>query len=240
MNKLDNKPDYDQVLLKKSDNKANINQCSLNVYEQYLKKTATSHTTRLDNPVNSSYEHTDNAVQEPQQSVPNHKNVTTIDKVTTSHNKADKSNKILIVIGTICALLLAAVAVILFDTTDTLVDRLSTVDTQMSKANSNISVIGKENSAATLKALADEKATNAINAKNLALLKDSLNSMALKAELEKVQSEVVMTTGTRSMQLGERNAEPDTTSNDNSTQPAISYDAFKHESQSVLYRDSSD
>lgn len=240
MNNLDDKPDSDRVSLKKFDNKANINQRSLYIYEQYLKKTATNHTTTLDNPVNNSDKYSDDTVAAPTQPIPNHKSVTTTNvyKVTDS-DKADKSTTILIVIGTICALLLAAVVVILFDTTDTLVDRLSAVDTQMSEVSNNISVIGKENSAATAKALADEKAKNAINTKNLALLKDSVNSMALNAELEKAQSEVVMTTRMRSMQIGESNTELDITSNDNSTQPTISYDAFKDESQSVLYRDSS-
>lgn len=228
MNYRDNNHhNHSQMSFEENDIKSGINSRSLSVYEQYLKKTMAS----INQDLNKS---TVNAANYPQGSLEDHtqdnghRMIATNRMVVATNESSNNSARLLTIIGVSCTLLLLALVVILFSATDTLIDRITAVDSQMSEVSNNISVIGKENSLANTIAMAQERATNAANARELARVKHSLNSLALNAELAKTAPEARMTTRVRSMQLGETDVEH-----------AISYDSFKAESQKVVYRDSS-
>ncbi|MGM8870471.1 hypothetical protein ACS8E3_02155 [Psychrobacter sp. 2Y5] len=222
-----NRHNHSQMSSEENDIKPSINSRSLSVYEQYLKKTMAS----INQDLNKS---TNNAANYPQSSLEDytqdngHRMIATSRTVVATDESSNNSARLLTIIGVSCALLLLALVIILFSATDTLIDRITAVDSQMSEVSNNISVIGKENSLANTIAMAQERATNAANARELARVKHSLNSLALNAELAKTAPEAKMTTRVRSMQLGETDVEP-----------TISYDSFKAESQKVVYRDSS-
>ncbi len=239
MNNFDNKKsDYNRMSPKDIYTKPSINSRSLGVYEQYLKKTIENINQDLNKSTNSAANYSQSSVEA------NYRNNeqrmgATPKALVMADDSSDNGAKLLTIIGAFCTLLLLALVIILFSATDTLIDRISAVDSQVSEVSDNISVIGKENSLATSIAIAEEKATNAANARNLAQLKESLNSIALNAELANLKAEPQMTTRMRSMQLGESSLEPEQESLQTSADSTISYDSFKKESQQVLYRDSS-
>lgn len=224
--KDNNRHNHSQMSSEENGIKPSINSRSLSVYEQYLKRTMAS----INQDLNKG---TDNAAHYPNSSLEDHtqdngnRMIATNRMVVATEESSNNSARLLTIIGVSCTLLLLALVIILFSATDTLIDRITAVDSQMSEVSNNISVIGKENSLANTIAMAQERATNAANARELARVRHSLNSLALNAELAKTAPEARMTTRVRSMQLGETDVEP-----------TISYDTFKAESQTVVYRDS--
>lgn len=237
-----NSPDYSQMSPNDTYVKLNINNRSLSVYEQYLKKTIEDlkqDRSNENSETNSAANYKDYGLKENIASpVDEHRLYPTVKTIVIPSDSPSSNAKLLMIMAVFCAALLVALVVILFNATDTLVSRISSVDTKMSKVSDNLSVIGKENSLAAAQAIANERATNAANAENLASVKDSLNSMAMNAEIARAKSELKMATRMRSMQLGETSVEPDQTATQ-ASKPAISYDTFKKESQTVVYRESS-
>ncbi len=225
-------PDYSQMSPKDTYVKPKVNRRSLGVYEQYLKRT----TDNINQDINNSTHYLKRPITTDTDTA--HKNLSTPKNVVVA-NESNSSAKILTIIGVFCSLLLLALVVILFNATDVLIDRLSAVDSQVSEVSDNISAIGKENSLAAAQVIAEEKAANAANARNLALVKESLNSMALNAELDKLKAEAKLTTRMRTMTLGESSIASEQATDNISAKPSISYDSFKEESQTVIYRETS-
>lgn len=144
-------------------------------------------------------------------------------------SRPNHSSKGITLVASFCALLLVAVLVIVFNANNNLMaltDRLSSVNTQMSAVSDNISVIGKENSLANARAIEDEKAANAKNAASLASVNESLNTIAVNIKPIEYKPTAPAKTRLRSMKVGDVN-----------TEPAISYDDFKNESQITVYRE---
>lgn len=258
MRDADNNRDYSRMSPKDTYVKLNINRRTLSVYEQYLKKKMQGGSQERmiegqdpDILVSDDLSPPKDALRDSAMPTQNSAKLSTNDpqallyvgRVGSPEPKTDYSTKLLAIIGVFCTLLLVAFIVIVFNATNILValtDRMSTVNHQISQVSDSITVIGKENSLATAKAIEDERAINASNAASLASVKQSLNSIASSSELQ-AKPAPNMTTRVRSLQLGESNADSETVESaaDNSkSNPAISYDAFKQESQAVLYRES--
>ena len=144
-------------------------------------------------------------------------------------DKPNNTYRILTAIAIFCVLLLIAIVIVILNANNSLValsDRLGSVNNQMSAVNKNISVIGQETSLANAKAAADKDAAEAANAARLASVNESLNTIAANIRPIEYKSVSPSTTRLRSMSLGDVN-----------TEPAISYDDFKDESQTTLYRE---
>lgn len=217
---------------------SNINSRSLNIYEQYLKKTIYNINYEMNKPLTND----DASLEEGSanlSSSDSHKMVATSNKILVADKNLKNGSMVLMIIGGFCVLLLIALVVIQLNATDDLVNRLGSVDSQIVEVSDNLSVIGKENSLATAQAIADEKLANAETAKSLALVRSSLNTIVINAELEKTKSEPVLNTRRSSMQLVSVDAEPEQISIDSKEDSGISYNSFKKESENVLYRDSS-
>ena len=145
-------------------------------------------------------------------------------------NKPNNTYRILTAIAIFCILLLIAIVIVILNANNSLValsDRLGSVNSQMSAVNKNISVIGQETSLANAQATADKEAAEAANAARLASVNESLNTIAANIRPIEYKSVSPSTTRLRSMNVGDVN-----------TEPAISYDDFKNESQTTLYRES--
>ena len=144
-------------------------------------------------------------------------------------DRPNNTYRILTAIAIFCILLLIAIVVVILNANNSLValsDRLGSVNTQMSAVNKNISVIGQETSLANAQAVADKKAAEAANAARLASVNESLNTIAANIKPIEYKSVSPSTTRLRSMNVGEVN-----------TVPSVSYDDFKNESQTTLYRE---
>ena len=145
-------------------------------------------------------------------------------------NKPNNTYRILTAIAIFCILLLIAIVIVILNANNSLValsDRLGSVNSQMSAVNKNISVIGQETSLANAQATADKEAAEAANAARLDSVNESLNTIAANIRPIEYKSVSPSTTRLRSMNVGDVN-----------TEPAISYDDFKNESQTTLYRES--
>ena len=144
-------------------------------------------------------------------------------------DRPNNTYRILTAIAIFCILLLIAIVVVILNANNSLValsDRLGSVNTQMSAVNKNISVIGQETSLANAQAVADKKAAEAANAARLASVNESLNTIAANIKPIEYKSVSPSTTRLRSMNVGEVD-----------TVPSVSYDDFKNESQTTLYRE---
>ena len=144
-------------------------------------------------------------------------------------DRPNNTYRILTAIAIFCILLLIAIVVVILNANNSLValsDRLGSVNTQMSAVNKNISVIGQETSLANAQAVADKEAAEAANAARLASVNESLNTIAANIKPIEYKSVSPSTTRLRSMNVGEVN-----------TVPSVSYDDFKNESQTTLYRE---
>ena len=145
------------------------------------------------------------------------------------NDKSSNTYKILTIIAISCVLLLIAIVVVILNANNSLValsDRLGSVNSQMSAVNKNISFIGQETSLANAKAVADKEAAEAANAARLASVNESLNTIASNIRPIEYKSVSPSTTRLRSMNVGDVN-----------TEPSVSYDDFKDESQTTLYRE---
>ena len=145
------------------------------------------------------------------------------------NDKPSNTYRILTIIAVFCVLLLIAIVIVILNANNSLValsDRLGSVNSQMSAVNKNISFIGQETSLANAKALADKEAAEAANAARLASVSESLNTIASNIRPIEYKSVSPSTTRLRSMNVGEVN-----------TVPGVSYDDFKNESQTTLYRE---
>lgn len=149
------------------------------------------------------------------------------------NDKPNNTYRILTIIAVFCVLLLIAIVIVILNANNSLValgDRLGSVNSQMSAVNKNISVIGQETSLANAQALADKEAADtmeAANAARLASVNESLNTIVSNIRPIEYKSISPSTTRLRSMNVGDVN-----------TEPTISYDDFKNESQTTLYRES--
>lgn len=144
-------------------------------------------------------------------------------------NKPNNTYRILTAVAIFCILLLIAIVIVILNANNSLValsDRLGSVNNQMSAVNKNISVIGQETSLANAQAIADKEAAEAANAARLASVNESLNTIAANIKPIEYKSVSPSTTRMRSMNVGEVNAVP-----------SVSYDDFKNESQTTLYRE---
>lgn len=145
------------------------------------------------------------------------------------NDKSSNTYNILTIIAISCVLLLIAIVVVILNANNSLValsDRLGSVNSQMSAVNKNISFIGQETSLANAKAVADKEAAEAANAARLASVNESLNTIASNIRPIEYKSVSPSTTRLRSMNVGDVN-----------TEPSVSYDDFKDESQTTLYRE---
>ncbi len=262
MNDSDNNSNRTQVSPEDTNIELKINRRSLGVYEQYLKKTTQSlaHTQQSSDLGDHSAKNLsddekaffDNFSDILHDSTPQANNINATNQVKAAAKKKtiamsqtnsvsfrentevtddrpNSNSKLITIVAGFCALLLVAVLVIVFNANNNLMaltDRLSSVNNQMSVVNDNISVIGKENSVANAKAIADEKAERAANAARLASVNESLNTIASNIKPIEYKPTAPATTRLRSIKVGDVN-----------TEPTISYDDFKNESQITVYRE---
>lgn len=152
--------------------------------------------------------------------------------------KSAAISKLLIVFAVFCSLLLVSVVIVMSNATNSLValnERLSTVNNQVSDVSNRISVIGTQNSMASARAIADERAANAANAASLTAVRNSLDSIAMNTEQVKAQP---TSTRVRSMQIGDTSGNSEDSGMSAQTASGISYEDFTEESRVTLYRES--
>ncbi len=262
--------DRSLALADDNDLKLNINDRSLSVYERYLRKVMEDTARgKNNNPdklnVTSSHNSVSNNDKTATQSKKTSFNPTTIRAPSTKQveiieGRSSISVKLLIIIGVFCAILLIGVIVVILNATGVLVsltDRLASSDPQTAIVNSSMPVLDSEPDI-------DSK-----NADDLSIKDDSLSSPLSPAAITKPtndstevdeigvvysvkraagtenyqpeETKTKLVTRTRSLKLPEKTVEKmDDETSKNESEPAISYDDFREEALTVIYREVKD